>query len=217
MADQHPDAYNTLLSESTGEYKDKGSKFYAFANGISSEEEFDGYLKTVKSLHPKARHFCYAYRLLQDDIFRINDDGEPSGTAGKPIFNQIMRYNLYDTACIVVRYFGGTKLGVSGLIKAYKEACKHAFESAEIIEKFLCTPLTLKFDYSLMGTLIDTLKSLDIEMLEKTFGESPNLTLAIKNSEIQWTIDRIKAAMLKRPVVDIETDTEVEGLTFLLH
>ena len=126
--------YKTIASISEGEYKDKGSKFLAFAFPVSSEDEVLNKIQELRQKHKGARHFCYAYILNHDkSVWRANDDGEPSGSAGLPIYNQCLSYDLTNILVVVVRYFGGTKLGIPGLIKAYKEATIDALQSAELI------------------------------------------------------------------------------------
>ncbi|MDV7392848.1 YigZ family protein, partial [Arthrospira platensis SPKY1] len=116
-----PDTYRTLSGPSTGEFRDRGSKFLAYAFPVYTDEEIGLHLEEVRKLHPKARHHCYAYRLgLDGNHFRANDDGEPSGTAGRPILGQIDSFGLCNVLLVVTRYFGGTLLGTSGLINAYK-------------------------------------------------------------------------------------------------
>ncbi|MEM6700850.1 MAG: YigZ family protein, partial [Bacteroidota bacterium] len=128
------DQYKTLAAPSTGEFKDRGSKFFAYAFPVETETEVATALEQVKKEHFKARHHCYAYRLGMDkNNFRANDDGEPSGMAGRPILGQIDSWELTDVFIVVVRYFGGTKLGTSGLINAYKKSAMDALEQAEII------------------------------------------------------------------------------------
>ena len=133
--------------------KEKGSKFLGFAFPVSSEEEIKAALEEIKSLHPKATHHCYAYRLgLSGDQYRANDDGEPSGTAGLPIYNQLLANEVTNCLVIIVRYYGGTKLGVSGLIKAYKESAKFTLESCQIVEKDLERTVSLRFSFSEQNT-----------------------------------------------------------------
>lgn len=135
---EETDHYLTLLAPSTGEYKEKGSKFLAYAYNIDHEDSLQEIIGMLRSEHIKARHFCYAYRIGTDNNrFRANDDGEPSGTAGKPILSQIISFGLSNTIVVVVRYFGGTKLGASGLVHAYKEAAREALAIAETTVKFI--------------------------------------------------------------------------------
>ena len=143
-----------------------------------------------------------------------SDDGEPSGTAGKPIFNQLVSHQLKDIACIVVRYFGGTKLGTSGLINAYREACRLAIESADIQEFYITRRIKIRFDYALMGQLMEIIKSLNYLAAESNYGEDPFLILEVRLSELELAEKKIKAKFLHRSVEDIEEDTIVEGLGF---
>jgi len=126
------DSYRTIEKPAEGVFRDRGSKFIAFAYPINSESELKNILSQLKSEHPKANHHCWAIRLgLDRSVFRINDDGEPSGTAGRPILNTLLSHNLTNVAVIVVRYFGGTLLGVPGLINAYKTATEEAAEAGK--------------------------------------------------------------------------------------
>lgn len=142
-------SYLTLSGTSEAEFKEKGSRFIGVAFPVLSKEYFEEELKKIKERYPKATHYCYAYKIgLQNDAYRINDDGEPSGTAGKQIFGQINAHFLTDTAIIVIRYYGGTKLGVTGLIQSYKTASSLAIRDNTIIEKKIELKFTLKFDQS---------------------------------------------------------------------
>ncbi|MFT7606590.1 MAG: putative YigZ family protein, partial [Saprospiraceae bacterium] len=145
------DLYKTIVAPSIGEFKDRGSKFIAYAYPVYTEEEWQEHLNTVKKEHFKARHHCFAFRIgLDKNNFRANDDGEPSGTAGRPILGQIDSFELTNVFVVVVRYFGGTKLGVSGLINAYKNATIDAFQQATIIEKTVEDIYKISFHYALM-------------------------------------------------------------------
>lgn len=130
------DTYKTISSLSEGVFKDKGSKFLAFAYPISSDQEVKDIVAGLRAAHSKARHFCWAFRLTADrSIFRIQDDGEPSGTAGRPILNTMLSADITNVLIIVVRYFGGTLLGVPGLINAYKTAANEAIANGSIIQR----------------------------------------------------------------------------------
>ena len=154
--------YYTIEKPSRAELKDRGSSFIAHAFPIHSVEEFKKRLKELKEEHPKAAHHCFAYRLGTDqNNFRSSDDGEPSGSAGKPILGQIDSKELTNTAIIVVRYFGGTLLGVPGLINAYKTSASLALQLTPIIQKPVIGIYTVQFDYTLMN---------DIMMVVKRFG-----------------------------------------------
>jgi uncharacterized YigZ family protein len=130
------DTYRTINRPSEGIFRDKGSKFIAYAYPFKSEEHLKELINDLKNQHPKARHYCYAYRLSTDRaVYRINDDGEPSGTAGRPMLNTLLSKDLTNILMVVVRYFGGTLLGVPGLINAYKSAAEDAIQQAIIIQK----------------------------------------------------------------------------------
>ena len=206
------DAYKTIDLESEGEFKDRGSKFIGYLFPIQSEEDFKFRMLQLKTAHLKARHHCSAFR-LREGLSRASDDGEPSGSAGKPIMNQLLSAELVDAGCIVVRYFGGTKLGVSGLINAYKTAAKLAIEQASIETKYTVKEVILKFDYAIMGTLMDSLKYLELKISSKDLVAQPSLKLEINKSEVEDTIIRIKAKLLNRAIADIQEDTEVPNLS----
>ena len=172
--------FKTLKFKSEGLYKEKGSKFMAFAFPILNEVEVQKALDEVKSLHPKARHFCYAYRLGPDgSAFRQNDDGEPSGTAGKPIHGQLMSFKLTNTLIVVIRYFGGTKLGASGLITAYRSAAEDALNQAKIISRSIQQLYSLEMDYKRLPMMMEAIKNADVTMVNKQFEASAKLELAI--------------------------------------
>src|SRR6476646_9116860 len=147
--------YNTIDKPSVAEFKDRGSKFLAYAFPIQSADGFKKRLKELKEEHPKAAHHCFAYRLDTDgNNFRSSDDGEPSGSAGKPILGQIDSKGLTNTAVVVVRYFGGTLLGVPGLITAYKTVSSLALQLTPIAEKPILVSYELQFDYTLMNEVM---------------------------------------------------------------
>lgn len=208
------DQYQSIAGPSEGEFKGWGSKFIAYIFPIASANEFQVKLDEIKSLHPKSRHHCFAYRLLHDDAFRYYDDGEPSGTAGKPIFNQLISKGLKNVLCIVVRYFGGTKLGTSGLINAYKEATLVAIDNNEIVIKYLEKTIDILFDYSQMGTLMNAVKHLGFKIEEKSFDESPRVSIAVPQSQIKASIVKLKAYLLNRKIEDINDETSIDGIVF---
>lgn len=151
--------YKTIANISQAEFRDRGSKFLAFAYPVQSIEEIKSILKTIKAEHPKAVHCCYAYRLGFDQTqFRANDDGEPSGSAGKPILGQLDSAGVTHVLVAVVRYFGGVLLGVPGLINAYKTAAQEALQANEIIEKEIMQNLPCEFDYTLMNEVMRVVK-----------------------------------------------------------
>jgi len=147
--------YKTLSTPSEAEYKDRGSRFLAYAFPIATVDDFKKQLKTLKEEHPKAAHQCFAYRIGTDgNNFRASDDGEPSGSAGKPILGQIDSKGLTNISVVVVRYFGGTLLGVPGLINAYKTAASLALQLAPIVEKPILVEYELQFDYTQMNEVM---------------------------------------------------------------
>lgn len=149
---------NTLL-------KEKGSKFIGFAFPINDEADFKENLEKVKSEHPKATHHCYAFRLgINGENYRANDDGEPNGSAGLPIYNQLLAHDVTNILVIVVRYYGGTKLGVSGLVKAYKESAKLTLETAEIITKDLETVVEIKFEFERQNQIFTLLNKAEAKI-----------------------------------------------------
>ena len=153
--------YNTIEQPSQAEYKDRGSKFMAYAFAVNSPEEFKKYLQQLKKQHPKAAHFCFAYRIgLDGNQFRVSDDGEPAGTAGKPILGQIDSKEVSNISIIVVRYFGGTLLGVPGLINAYKMAALLVLQVVPIVQKPVMIHYDLQFDYTQLNDIMIIIKQL---------------------------------------------------------
>lgn len=166
------DTFLTIITPSEGEFKDKGSKFLAYAFPVGSVEEVKFHLEFLKELHPKAVHHCYAYRIgIENENFRANDDGEPAGSAGKPILNAILSKNLTNVLVVVVRYFGGTLLGVSGLINAYKSATLDALDAAEFIEKTVDVVHEIAFDFEHMNAIMKIIKAHSLKILEQGFED----------------------------------------------
>ena len=156
------ESYQTISAASLAEFRDRGSKFLAYAFPISGKEDFKKRLAALKKEHPKAAHHCFAYRIGTDgNEFRVSDDGEPSGTAGKPILGQVDSRQLTDVAVIVVRYFGGTLLGVPGLINAYKTATSMALSEAPVIKKQVLIKYQVEFEYTRMNEVIRVVKKYD--------------------------------------------------------
>jgi uncharacterized YigZ family protein len=194
------DQYQTISSTAYGEFKDKGSKFHAYAYPVLEEEQVQAALEDVKKEHFKARHHCYAYRLGYDgQLFRANDDGEPSGTAGRPILGQIDSRSLTNVCIIVVRYFGGTKLGTSGLINAYKTSASEALEAADIITKTLQNIYRLQFEYAIMGEVMQTAKRMNLNVVEQQFETTAYLDIAFPKSESDQQLLTFKALLLQLP------------------
>ncbi len=154
--------YNTIEQPAEAEYKDRGSKFIAYALPLTDAAEFKKKLFSLKKEHPKAAHFCFAYRIGMDgNNFRVTDDGEPSGTAGKPILGQIDSKEVVDVAIVVVRYFGGTLLGVPGLINAYKMAALLVLQVVPIVQKPVLVKYSLQFDYTQMNEVMQIIRQLN--------------------------------------------------------
>lgn len=205
------DQYHTISAPSYGEFKDKGSKFHAYAFPVESEEEIMQHLQDVKKEHFKARHHCYAYRIGMDkNNFRANDDGEPSSTAGKPILGQLDSFGVTNVFIVVVRYFGGTKLGVSGLINAYRTSAAEALKAAEIIQKTVVDVYKIAFDYAIMGDVMNAIKKLDLKMQNQDFNSAPSLEVSIRQSEVENTLIRLKAHIAKISVEEAATLEEFE-------
>lgn len=201
-----PDSFHTLASPSTGTFKDRGSKFFAYAYPCSSEEEAMAWVEALRKEHFKARHHCFAWRLgLDGQRFRANDDGEPSGTAGRPILGQIDAAELTDVVVVVVRYFGGVLLGTSGLIQAYREAAAEALNTAEKVEKIIKDGFRFDFDYALMPDLMQALKKLEIEIFKEEFGERGRMEVGIRQRDVAEKLLLIKAALWKVSTEEAET------------
>ena len=147
--------------------KEKGSKFIGFAYPVNSEAEIKERLNHLYEIHPKATHHCYAYRLgINGENYRAHDDGEPSGSAGLPIYNQLLAHQITNVLVVVIRYYGGTKLGVSGLVKTYKESAKFTLEEAEIITKELESEIEIKFKFSHQNQIFTLLNKYDAKILD---------------------------------------------------
>ena len=161
-----PDFYTTIEKSSTAEFKDRGSKFIAYAFPIETADDFKKQLQNLKKEHPKAVHHCFAYRIGTDgNNFRSSDDGEPSGTAGKPILGQIDSKELINVAVIVVRYWGGTLLGVPGLINAYKASAAMALQVTPIVQKQVEILYSIEFDYTQMNDVMMILKQFNCNVI----------------------------------------------------
>jgi uncharacterized YigZ family protein len=176
------DTYNTISDKSKGLFKDRGSKFLAFAYPVDNEIEVKKHIVTLKKKYHDARHHCYAYRIgtAEPFRFRLNDDGEPSGTAGKPIYGQILSKQLTNVLIVVVRYFGGTLLGTSGLIQAYRAAADDALNNAEIEQKVMHVKLRLHFTYNKMNAVMKIIKDESIEVTRQDFQEECELEVYVR-------------------------------------
>lgn len=174
-------SYRTIKKRGEGLFKDKGSKFIALAIPVETEEEVKTSLEEVRNAYHDARHHCYAYRLGPlMDTYRANDDGEPSSSAGKPILGQIRSYELTNILIVVVRYFGGTLLGVGGLINAYKTAASQAIEDTKIIEHELHDYYDIYFEYPDMNDVMRILKEETMQQVDQGFDTSCRITMKVK-------------------------------------
>ena len=177
------DTYRTLAGPSEGLYKEKGSKFLAFAYPVSTLDQVKAHLDQLRKYYFDARHHCYAYILgPRKDAFRANDDGEPSGTGGRPIHGQLLSADLTDTLIVVVRYFGGVLLGASGLANAYKTAARDAIDHATIIEKTIDARYRLRFKYEAMNDVMRLLKDFDLKPMGQQFDLECSLEVLVRQS-----------------------------------
>lgn len=207
------DAYMTISAPTVGEFRDRGSKFLAYATPISTEKDCQLAIELAKKEHPKARHHCYAYRLGTDkNNFRANDDGEPSGTAGRPILGQIDSLGLTNVIVVVVRYFGGTLLGTSGLINAYKLSAQDALAKANIVEKLIEDQVMIRFDYACMGEVMNAVKKLDLTITEQYFEETAHLVVSVRKKETEIAILKLKALLAKVSIEEAALMTSLEGI-----
>ena len=183
MTDQ--DFYTTVAKSGTAEFKDRGSKFIGYVFPVASAEEFRERLNDVKKEHPKATHHCFAYRLgLDGNTWRVSDDGEPSGSAGRPILGQIDSKSLVNTLVVVVRYLGGTLLGVPGLINAYKTAATLALQTTQLVQKPVEKEFLVQFDYTQVGEIMTLVKQYNCRIVRQEMQLFCNMTIAVPRNRI---------------------------------
>lgn len=186
------DTYKTIEKPSEEIlFKEKNSKFYGYAFPVTSEEEIKNHLDSLRKQHHGAVHFCYAFQLGTDKIqYRANDDGEPSNSAGMPIYGQIQSFGITNILVVVVRFFGGVKLGVGGLISAYRTAAQMALEESQIIEKTIDVSFEIAFDYKNMNKVMRVIKEKNLEIVSQEMNESCKIVIATrkKNSEMIFDI-----------------------------
>jgi len=194
--------YKTITAPTTSDFRDRGSKFFGFAYPVTDVDEVKEKVKALKKEHPKAVHFCLGFRIGTDGtLFRANDDGEPSGSAGKPILGQIDSAGLTDVMVVVVRYFGGSLLGVPGLINAYKTATEQALAQAEVIEKQIEQRVTINFDYPAMNDVMQLLKQSDATIYKQDLQLFCEVIagIPVKHSEQYIAkLEEIKGVTLKK-------------------
>ncbi len=175
------ESYFTVKSASKGLFKDRGSKFYSFVFHVSTEDEIRTHLEQLRKEYHDARHHCYAWRLKPDhSLYRSNDDGEPSSSAGKPILTQIEARELTNVLVVVIRYFGGTLLGVGGLINAYKSAAADALEKCTISKKYVYHSFEVRFDYSQMNSVMKIIKDHELKNYDHEFEMTCSLKFDVR-------------------------------------
>ncbi len=186
------DTFKSIAAPSKGLFKDNGSRFIALAYPVSSEEQIRSIVSSLKKEYHDARHHCYAYRLgYKRDRWRANDDGEPSGSAGRPILGQIDSLELSDILVVVVRYFGGIKLGIPGLIRAYRTSTSDALSSADIILKTATSPIRIEFEYLSMNPVMKILKDLGLTPTNQEFGVMCSLGVDVPLSKEEALLSRL--------------------------
>lgn len=197
------DTYQTISEPSEGFFKDRGSKFNSYSFPVISENEAKLFLNEIRELHPKAGHHCYAYRFGLDRMnYKMSDDGEPSGTAGRPILNTLYSKNITNILVVVVRYFGGTLLGVPGLINAYKVATESALEESSVITRHLVHLYELKFAYIQMNDVMRIVKEMELPVREQNFELECTMLVEVRTSLTERFITRCE---------------KIEGLSFSLR
>lgn len=187
------DTYLTIEKKADIIFKDKGSKFLCFAFSVENDAQIKDALMQLKKNHPSANHHCYAYRLGADKLnFRANDDGEPSNTAGKPILGQIQSNDLTNILIVVVRYFGGTLLGVSGLINAYKTSAAEVIKECKIIEKFISFNYTIQFSFEHLNDVMKLLKQMDCKIIAQQFDNDCEISFSIRKADSEQCEVKLK-------------------------
>ena len=196
------DSYKTIAKPAEGSYSEKRSKFLAYAFPVQNEQEGKERLAELQKKHWDARHHCYAYILgAHKDAYRLNDNGEPSGTAGRPIYGQLLSKDVTNTLVIVVRYFGGIKLGVSGLQNAYKVAAREALDAAVIEERTVQETYRVTFEYVKMNDIMQILKDPEVQVLDRQSYMQCIYTISVRQREA----DRITGALRKVPMTTVES------------
>lgn len=187
------DSYKTIKSQSEGFFKDRQSKFYSFAFPVTNEEEIKEIQKKLRKKYHDARHHVYAFVLGEkSETFRYSDDGEPSNSSGPPIYNTLKSFELTNILIVVVRYFGGKKLGIPGLINAYKSAAQDAINNAQIIEKTSNVTLELNFSYSLMNKVMYIFDKIGVNIIEQNFTTDCNIIASIRKGKKDELIKQLK-------------------------
>lgn len=196
------DTYKTITKDFVGDlFKDRGSKFIGYAFSVNNEDAIKECIEQLKSEHHKARHWCYAWRLGKENIrFRANDDGEPSNSAGQPILGQLVSFDVTNVLVVVVRYFGGTKLGVGGLIQAYKEGAKLALEASKIIEKTIDVHLKLTFEYEYLDKVMRIIKEKSLEIISQKMELNCEYVVSVRRKDaeiVKTAFENLRCLQLK--------------------
>ena len=196
------DEYKTLKKPSEEViFKDRGSKFIGYAFPVSSEEEATLFISKLKGIHHKARHWCYAWKIgVENENYRVNDDGEPNNSAGQPIYGQILSFDLTNVLVVVVRYFGGVKLGVGGLIQAYKTSAKLALENSAIEKRTIDAHFILNFEYADMNKVMRLIKEKNIQIIRQDMQLSCQIEVSVRKSEsgkIKKAFDDLRCVHIK--------------------
>lgn len=187
------DVYQTIATATTGEFRDRGSKFLAFAFPILTEQDTKEHLLALRKLHPKANHHCFAYRLgIDRNQYRASDDGEPAGSAGKPILNTLYSFEITNVLVVVVRYFGGTLLGVPGLINAYKAATTEALTVARLVEKTVNDVYELAFAFEQMNDVMKVVKQHELKIVSQLYDNQCMMTLQIRKSVLNQVLRKFE-------------------------
>lgn len=200
-------SYRTIAATSEGLFKDRGSKFLAFAYPAKSEEEVKEILQQLRKEYHDARHHCYAWKLgIDPPGARANDDGEPSGSAGKPILNQIEKLDVTNTLVVVIRYFGGTLLGVGGLINAYRSAAAEALKNNRVVRKRIRCSYDLAFGYSAMNAIMSLVKEMQLDVESQVFELDCSMTVSVdleRESELLSRLELIESCHYSRKKIDL--------------
>lgn len=205
------DSYNTISESSEGIFKDKGSKFIAYAYPILEEQEVKSIVAGLKKQHYDARHHCYAYRIGKNGIkWRANDDGEPSGTAGKPILGQLLSYDLTNILVVVVRYFGGTLLGTSGLINAYKNATIDVLDKANKEEKFWAKDILVEFEYEALNGVMKIIKDENLCIISQDFNNLCSITIRVKESKTPFILKKMENIEVETTLLEEQQQLNIQ-------
>jgi uncharacterized YigZ family protein len=186
------DTYKTIVQPSESIFRDRGSKFLGYAYPVTSDNDIKAIVANLKAEHPKANHHCWAIRLgIDRSVFRVNDDGEPSGTAGRPILNILLSRNITNVLVVVVRYFGGTLLGVPGLINAYKTATEMALDVAQVVEKTVNDIYTITFEYVQMNEVMRIIKDEQLQILEQVSELKCQIKFSVRKTQVEQVMYKL--------------------------